>query len=326
MDVGASGAPLPIWNDIAPESIYVGFDPDRREIHEDRSSQFHKSVIVNEAITAENVSEVSFYLTKSPFCSTTLAPNPPGTVHWLEGDLFTVESRANVRATTIDAVLNRLNLTRIDWIKLDTQGTDLRLLNSISPGVLSRVMVVDTEPGLNDIYQGEDLFVDVHRDLTSKGFWLSGAHTGGFVRIRRATLERARQVNPDIDDSYIRSTVRKTPAYFEARYLRTLEWLAEQRLSQHEYILLWIFALVDNQLGYALDVSLEFERLFGENDASRKLKAATWLSMNQARRRYTLEKTYRARDTEPPSCALADPGADRVGTMPPSRYIWGQRR
>ena len=178
IDVGASGQPPPIWSDIAPQSIYIGFDPDLREIHEDRMSGFHRSVIINEAVTAEkDASEINFYLTRSPFCSTTLAPNPEATAHWLERDLFEVVARATVRATTIDSVLSRLNISQIDWIKLDTQGTDLRLINSISPDVLSRVMAIDTEPGLIDIYQGEDMFVDVHRNLTGNGFWLSGMIT-----------------------------------------------------------------------------------------------------------------------------------------------------
>jgi FkbM family methyltransferase len=284
IDVGASGQPPPIWSDIAPQSTYIGFDPDLREIHEDRTSRFLRSVIINEAVTAEAGSEISFYLTKSPFCSTTLAPNPEATAHWLEGDLFAVESRATVRATTIDAVLKRLELSRLDWIKLDTQGTDLRLINSISSDVLTRVMAIDTEPGLIDIYRNEDMFVDVHRELTRNGFWLSGMQTGGFVRMRRSTLEAVRRIDPKIDDVYVRRSVRTSPAYLEARYLRTLEWLAEKSLSQQEYKLLWVFALADNQLGFALDVSAEFERLFGETDASRQLKTATWTLLNNAHR------------------------------------------
>jgi FkbM family methyltransferase len=288
MDIGASGAPPRIWKDIAPQSIYIGFDPDLREIHETRSSQFHRSVIVNEAVTAEkSASEAVFYLTRSPFCSTTLDPNPPATSHWLERDLFDVQSRVTVRATTIDAVLDRLDISRIDWLKLDTQGIDLRLINSISPGVLSRVMAIDTEPGLIPIYQREDMFVDVHRDLTNKGFWLSGMHTGGFVRMRRPTLDVLQRINANVDDRYIRSAVRTSPAYLEARYLRTLEWLAENSLSQQEYVLLWIFALIDDQLGFALDLSGEFERIFGEDETSRVLKAETWLRMNKAHRRAT---------------------------------------
>ena len=199
-----------------------------------------------------------------------------------------MEARASVRATTIDKILKRLDLPSVDWVKLDTQGTDLRLINSISPEILSRVMAIDTEPGLIDIYQREDMFVDVHRDLTKNGFWLSGMRTGGFVRMRRETLKAAHAINPKIDEQYIRTSVRSSPAYLEARYLRTLEWLAERSFSAREYILLWIFALTDDQLGFALDLGVEFERIFGATDASRQLNAATWQSIAKARRRFEI--------------------------------------
>jgi hypothetical protein len=208
----------------------------------------------------------------------------------LERDLFDVQSRANVRATTIDSVVTRLNLPGIDWIKLDTQGTDLRLINSIAPDILSKIMAVDTEPGLIDIYRAEDMFVDVHRDLTSHGFWLSFMHAGEFVRMRRTTLDAARRVEAKIDDQYMRTVVRKTPAYLEARYLRTLEWLAEHSLSEREYTLLWVFALVDNQVGFAFDVGVEFERLFGANDAYRVLQSLTWQYVHKARRRHAVRR------------------------------------
>ena len=127
VDIGASGEPPPIWNEIAAQSTYIGFDPDAREIHTDRLSQYHASVIINEAVTEHlDRSVIPFYLTKSPFCSTTLGPNPEATAHWLERDKFVVESETTLRATTIDAALARQKLSTIDWIKLDTQGTDLR--------------------------------------------------------------------------------------------------------------------------------------------------------------------------------------------------------
>ena len=214
--------------------------------------------------------------------------NLPAAAHWLERDHFEVEGRATVRATTIDNVLTRLNIPRLDWIKLDTQGTDLRFINSLSPDVFTRLMAIDTEPGLVEIYQCEDLFVDVHRHLTRKGFWLSSMHTGGLIRMRRGTLEALRQKHPKIDDRYIRSATNVTPVYHEARYLRTLEWLAEHSMSQQEYLLLWIFALADGQLGFALDLSVEFDRIFGETDASQQLKAVTWLLMSKVRRRRAL--------------------------------------
>jgi FkbM family methyltransferase len=295
MDIGASGQPPEIWQDMAPASIYIGFDPDRREIHEDRASRFYRSVIVNEAVTADKgLDEVTFYLTRSPYCSTMLAPNPPAAAHWLECDLFDVDSCATVRATSIDAVLARLEIPRIDWIKLDTQGIDLRLINSLPASVMSRVLAIDTEPGLIEMYQREDLFVDVHRELTAKGFWLSGMQTGGFCRIRRSTLNDIGPHAPaPIDAPYIRQAVRKTPAYFEARYLRTLESLADERVTLQDYLMLWVFALIDEQLGFALDLSIEFERRFGATGHSRRLTSETWRLLRVAHRRHSVGRVSR---------------------------------
>jgi FkbM family methyltransferase len=295
VDVGASGEPPPVWREIAAYSTYVGFDPDLREIHVDRLSQYRASVIINAAVTERaDVDVVPFYLTASPFCSTTLDPNPPATAHWLEGPKFVVEAKTALRATTLDSVLKQRQLATVDWIKLDTQGTDLRLINSLASDVLSKVMAIDTEPGLIEIYQGEDLFVDVHRDLTKKGFWLSNIHTGGFIRMRNATLRTLPKRDTTVAERDIQQWVRTTPAYFEARYLRTLEWLADCGLSAREYTLLWIFALVDGQLGFALDVNAEFEQRFGASDRSRRLNELTWQLIEDTRRRQARTRIYAA--------------------------------
>src|SRR6185503_6525843 len=90
---------------------------------------------------------------------------------------------------TLDAVVKRLGLTGIDWLKVDTQGTDLRIFTTLSANVRSGVLAIDLEPGLIDAYQGEDLFVDTHKTLTQSGFWLSNLDVRGVARMKRSTLE-----------------------------------------------------------------------------------------------------------------------------------------
>src|SRR5450759_4752197 len=159
LDIGASGAPPRIWDAIASRSIYVGFDPDSREMREISNGHYQKAIIVNEAVVAAEANEVSFYLTRSPFCSSTLPPDPGALSDYLFSDLFAVERQAKVRATTFNSLFDRLGLSAVDWFKTDTQGTDLRLFNSLRPGIRDRVLAVDIEPGLIDAYIGEDLFV-----------------------------------------------------------------------------------------------------------------------------------------------------------------------
>src|SRR5262249_21366033 len=124
VDVGASGSPPTIWRQIAEQSIYVGFDPDLREIRELSETDFHKAVMVNEAITTpDGAGEQLFYFTKSPYCSSTLKPDAASLSAFLFAHLFAVDREGMVRTSTLDRVADAMPLCSLDWIKIDTQGT-----------------------------------------------------------------------------------------------------------------------------------------------------------------------------------------------------------
>lgn len=273
VDVGASGEPPAIWDEIAAQSIYVGFDPDRRELHDVSEGKFFRSIIVNKAlIHTEGSGEVSFYLTKSPGCSSTLKPDSESLSNYLFSELFAVEQQATVPATTLNLVMESLSLSRIHWFKTDSQGIDLRLFNSIPEQVRSGVLAIDIEPGLIDAYMGEDLFADVHRDLVRNGFWLSDLNVKGSVRMRRSTLREVMAFDKGIDGNLVRRVVRKSPGWCEARYLRTIESLNQGSSAKDDYVLLWIFALMDDQPSFALDVAVEYEEAFGRDHISHVMK------------------------------------------------------
>jgi hypothetical protein len=273
VDIGASGAPPNMWERIARHSIYVGFDPDLRETREVSDGRFYKAYIINKAVTTDREKEkVQFYFTNSPYCSSTLRPDSESLASFLFSDLFTVERESTVPATTLDSVINQLSLSRIDWFKTDSQGTDLRLFKSLKDSVRARVLAVDIEPGLIDAYVGEDLFVDAHRYLTQNGFWLSNLDVQGAVRMRKSTLNEIMATNKDLNRAYIETTVKKTPGWCEARYLKTLEAVTKQSFAENDYVILWIFAMIDNQHGFALDLAIEYKNVFGRDEISQLMK------------------------------------------------------
>jgi FkbM family methyltransferase len=276
IDVGSSGATPEVWEGIARHSVYVGFDPDLREIYETSEGHFHQSVTINEAITSERGStEVTLYLTRFAYCSSTLRPDAESLSNFLFADLFALESEARVRAATLDSVLSRLSLKGIDWLKLDTQGTDLRIYRSLNEEARSRLLAVDIEPGLIDAYVGEDLFVDAHRELVREGFWLSNLNVGGAVRMRAATLAHVSAKHPEINRAFVETRLKQSPGWCEARYLRTLAHLGEHAREPRDYLLLWVFALLDDQLGFALDVCVEYEKAFGSDEVARRIMDET---------------------------------------------------
>lgn len=265
MDIGSAGYSPIIWNKIAENSIYIGFDPDVRVESGSGETPFYKSFIVNKAVTANLQQETSFNLTYYPSCSSVLPPDSQSLKEFLFSDLFQVEKTISIPTITINEVLENLELKQIDWFKTDSQGTDLRLFNSIREDIRSNILAVDVEPGLINAYQGEDLFIDVHQDLVKQGFWLSNLNVVETVKFNRNLAENLQQSYPEITLDMLRNYHKKTPGWCEARYLRTLDFMIAQNWTQREYILLWLFSLLDQQIGFSFNLLNQYELQWGKD-------------------------------------------------------------
>jgi hypothetical protein len=275
VDIGASGAPPAIWNEISDTSVYVGFDPDPRTMPKASRYGFRRTIVVDKIVTADQQSrEARFFLTRSPYCSSTLEPDSGSLSNFLFAELFAVEKETSLPATTLEEVITHHSLPAIDWLKTDSQGTDLRLFRSLPREIRARVLAVDVEPGLIDAYVGEDLFVDTHKELSASGHWLSDLTIGGAVRMRRETWEKVAKADRRLVLEAAERRLKKAPAWCEARYLRTLDSLAAIGCGRREYLLLGVFAMLDGHHGCALEVANEYERKLGGDGRAEALRGA----------------------------------------------------
>jgi hypothetical protein len=282
VDVGSSGGSPRIWQPIRSHSTYVGFDGDTREMHHPQEAEYKHACFAHEVITCNGDAEVTFYLTRSPYCSSTLKPNPAITDNFLSADSFIIEKTECAKASTLNTVLDRLSLPHIDWMKIDTQGTDLRVYNSLRKELRDKLLAIDIEPGLRGAYVNEDLFCDVHGGLMKEGFWLSNLRVCGLVRMRKSTLDWLAGRDATATPDSIAKAVRQTPGWTECRYLRSLESLLATGARRREYVLLWVFALIDKQFGFCLDLALEYARRFGEDEVSKQLQAESIARIDEA--------------------------------------------
>lgn len=282
VDAGASGTPPRIWREIGPQSTYIGFDPDSREFRTDPIAGFARSILVPRALVArEDVDATELYLTQSPFCSSTLPPRSEALSSYLFAPLFDVVGTTEVPATSMARLVADQQLASIDWLKLDTQGTDLRLYASVPEPHRSRILALDIEPGLIDAYEGEDLFVTAHDTLVRQGWWLSAARVNGTVRIARESVARLESYG--LGEAAVRASARVTPAWVEARYLRTTEHLAQIDAGTREYQLLWCFAMIDRQFGFAFDVVEAYARRFPSSIVTETMREATLSALRRPR-------------------------------------------
>lgn len=192
VDVGASGEVHDAWLPIARWSIGVGFDPDSRERPADEpiARAFREWHFVPSIVSPTTTDRQTLYLTKSPFCSSTLRPLTEELAHYTFADLFTVVGTTTVPSTTLADALATLGISSIDWLKVDTQGTDCQIVQSLPPDLRRSLLVIDLEPGVMRSYEAEDTLAKVLATFEASPFWCSALSVLGPVRGSRAVLSR----------------------------------------------------------------------------------------------------------------------------------------
>jgi hypothetical protein len=245
IDIGASGGIHSKWKYISKYAYCVAFDADDREfqISEQSNQDYKKFIHVNRIVASLPSNNTPFYLTNSPFCSSMLEPDQEKLSPWLFKPLFEVKKITSLPAVTLEETLQSANISYIDWFKVDTQGTDLRLYKSLPPKIQETVLLAEFEPGIMDAYKNEDKLYAVMQEMHEQGFWLSSMNVKGTQRLQNSY---ARQIGGFLSERIIRSS----PGWAELTYLRNPESLSIRNL-----LLMIVFALLESQYGFALELA-----------------------------------------------------------------------
>jgi FkbM family methyltransferase len=272
VDVGASLEPFEPFRPLLRHATYVGFDPDRREVHDVQVGS-GRAAIVDKAVVADGKQDKArFFLTRNPTCSSTLEPLPEAVAPYLHADRFDVVDTAEVAATTLDRALESVGVEQVDWLKLDTQGTDLRLLRSLDARLWAGLMAVDAEPGFDPYYEGEDTFGELHRELVGRGFWMADLELTTAVRLRRQVFDQSLRARSKLGRLAYEFTLKPSPIAAGPRYLRTIESLRATAASRHDYLRLWACAWFSGNHPYALDVAVACEEAHGADETTSALQ------------------------------------------------------
>jgi FkbM family methyltransferase len=93
----------------------------------------------------------------------------PGSKHWAQA--LTPRRKQRTETETADRLFRSQNLERIDFLKLDTQGTELEILKGARQYLAAgRIAVIKTEVSLLPVYHGQCTFSDIDSFLKKQGF------------------------------------------------------------------------------------------------------------------------------------------------------------
>lgn len=152
----------------------MGVDPDAQECARLQASYAHLPdgyVTCVPVGLARNSGSRNLYLTKEPACSSLHPPNPFLAVNYPALECITLQQVITTQVTTLDAWALENEHQAIDYLKLDTQGSELEILQG-GDSLVQTARCIDIEVEFNPLYEGQTLFGETDTYLRSKGFVL----------------------------------------------------------------------------------------------------------------------------------------------------------
>lgn len=250
VDIGASGSLPAQWKLIAPYSICVAFDADTRDftVSESENKGWKKLYSMNRLVAEKASDELDFYLTKSPYCSSSLKPDSEALKPWAFRHLFDVEKVIKLPAVDLKSVLDMIGIDYIDWYKTDSQGTDLRIFNALPNNVVQKIIAAEFEPGIIDAYLGEDKLHQLMAYMDRLPFWVSHMNILGSQRIDQEDLAALN----DMQRWNLGSFLKTAPGWCEISFINTL---CSDEMTCREYLLGWAFSSIKGEHGFALHIA-----------------------------------------------------------------------
>lgn len=167
-DVGAAGGISKKWNKIK-KLFVIGFEPDDREFSNLINTENQKWFNIG---LHNNKGKYPLYITGYQTNTSLYKPNGKITNSLsYETNDWIIEKEVEIDCDTLDNVLESNNL-KLDYIKLDTQGSELDILTGANQTLDNDIFAIETEVEFIDIYKNQPLFTDVDIFLRKKGFLL----------------------------------------------------------------------------------------------------------------------------------------------------------
>jgi len=172
IDVGAMGG-IPLkWNKILNAMRIIAFEPDVREFYKLKNSENIR--YLNYAL--HNKSEdLKYYLAKGSGKSSIFRPNIELLSQYENVQRYQVIKEDNIlarRVKNLDAIVEEESILDADFIKLDTQGSELLILQGGQEKLVPKIFGIQTEVEFIQMYENQPLFRHIDEFMNDRGFQL----------------------------------------------------------------------------------------------------------------------------------------------------------
>jgi FkbM family methyltransferase len=180
IDVGARYGMHPSWSGFRGELKYFAFEPDTEEAERLRQTNDKKSFEVIEAAVFNKEGEFDFNLLVHRGMSSFLTPDLESeSFKDLKPGLGDIEKTIKIRTKPLDSFTTEHHWS-VDFLKVDTEGTEHEVIESAEKTIESGVLGVRSSVNFNPAFHDQKLFSATHDFLVTKGFMLLNIDYFGF--------------------------------------------------------------------------------------------------------------------------------------------------
>jgi len=177
VDVGSSAYPLQAYGKPGEDAEIFLFEP-RPDFYQELVDSYagKENYHIYKIALSDNVGTSTFYSTQKRNCSSLLEPNKEEkNINRRWEQAFKYET-FDVETNTLDNMFK--DFKRVDYLKLDTQGSEYEILCG-GKELLTKTMFVKVEVHLTEYYKGQKFLQDYMELFESLDFKFEKKHTGG---------------------------------------------------------------------------------------------------------------------------------------------------
>ena len=153
--------------DYFPHSKIIGFEIDKKVCDKMNSEVSERIKYYPHALGKANEKK-KLYNTQNPMCTSLYKPNEKLISLYNNLHFAYLKNETEVETITLDSFVNKYSLEQLDFIKIDTQGSELDILNG-GKNLLKNVLKIVCEVEFIPIYENQPLFGDVNKFLSEHG-------------------------------------------------------------------------------------------------------------------------------------------------------------
>lgn len=167
-DIGASGGINSRWQKKFFKTKGVLFEPDPKSFHELNQDKDNKFIYFNSALS-DSSKRTILNICDWREASSIFEPNFNLLNKYPNPERFKIIDRIHLKTEKLDKLIYDSSINQLDFIKIDTQGSELEILKG-AENTLKDVVGLEVEVEFVELYKNQPLFSEVNDYLLLKRF------------------------------------------------------------------------------------------------------------------------------------------------------------